>query len=831
MSAGTIPVDTLLKVTLDRAGAKTIQDFLDAQEKSVTGIAGAVERIGSGFEGLLRGGAGMLGIAGVGSVISQFMGSSQSGSDLALAAGRVTGGAGAWHPYGQALLQAQAATGVNQSAIGQGLIQAIQALGGNPNPAQAAILGGILAGIGQTDGMSPSQVAQVLSPLLQAANRPLTAANLLSTAAELQGTLTAFPGSQSAPILQLISSLGLSQALGSGPAGGFSSGATGIASVINAAAQTNSIFRNPSVLSGAASSITGGLQNAYSNPSQEAFFQMAGISYQTQRSGKLDPANVQSIMAAATRLYGSGQTRDIFLRSMFGLSGADLLETFAPGSAGARKLDYDLAHPGSTSAHSLAQALNNAQQRTTPNALASRNSAGILHWLFDGPAHAGIALGGAYAGKQLLGRGLRSLRGWMRGAGTDADGSAADGLGGDLADELGGEWADALTGLGGGPAGAIAGILGGALLNPDVAGPTGSKAGYQSAAARQVLQMAARKFGVKGATSTRARDWMMSQLYSSNKNTLSRLYGAAYDQYGLRAPDILRGGAGQALDNALGDQWATDPFTKLASSLDQLDRDIQKLLRPGGFTSYQPGSSSTQEASWLGTGGIQGLDAMGAGVTFAALQLGSGGGSASAFASYSMPSTGAAATGGGQRCTLTWYDPALGGTNSSSGAADPHSAMANGQPYEASAYTCAAPSQYSFGTRIQFTVGKKSIVCTVTDRGGAISGSHFDLTRGAFNALGSTSAGVLHGTFKVVSTGSSSAKSQSGTGSSGSGAGTTGGGLFESMTGSGARASSLLSSFASSGVGGGGTPIVVHNHINLDGHRYHQQRILLGHGS
>ena len=824
MSAGQIPVEALLKVTLDRAGAKTIQDFLDAQEKSVTGIAGGIERLGSGVEGLARGAMGMLGIAGVGSIINQFMGSSQSGSDLALAAGRVTGGSGAWHPYGQALLQAQSATGVSQSAIGQGLIQAIQALGGNPSPAQAAILGGILAGIGQTDGMSPSQIAGVLSPLLQAANRPLTANNLLSTAAQLQGTLTAFPGSQAGPVMQLISSLGFNQAVGSGPAGGFSSGATGLAQVLNAAAQANGIFRNTGLQNSAASSITSGLQGAYSNPSQEAFYQMAGISYQTQRSGKLDPSNVQSIMAEATRLYGSGQTRDIFLRSMFGLSGADLLETFAPGSAGAKKLSYDLAHPGATSAHQLQQALNHAQQRTTPNALASRGSAGVMHWLFDSPVHAATALGGAYAGKQLLGRGISRLKSAVSGGAED------DATGGALEDAFGDTFGDAMGGLGGGPLGILAGAFGAPLLYPDTTGRTNSKASYQSTAARQVLQMAARKFGVKNATSTQARNWMMRQLYSGNQRTTDQLYGAALDQYGHRAPDILRAGAGQALDNALGDQRATDPFTKLASSLDTLDRDIQKLLRPGGLTAYHPGASSAQDASFLGVSGIQGLDAMGAGVTFAALSLGSGGGS-DPFASYLGGSGGAtAAAAGGQKCTLTWYDPALGGTNSSSGAANPHSAMANGQPYEAGAYTCAAPPQYSFGTRIQFTVGKKSIVCTVTDRGGAITGSHFDLTRGAFTALaGSTSAGVLRGTFKVISTGAGNSSSgSSSSGGSGSGAGSTGGSLFESMTGSGARPSSLVGALGGCG-GSGGTPIIVHNHIHLDGGVIHRRRVLLGH--
>lgn len=101
-------------------------------------------------------------------------------------------------------------------------------------------------------------------------------------------------------------------------------------------------------------------------------------------------------------------------------------------------------------------------------------------------------------------------------------------------------------------------------------------------------------------------------------------------------------------------------------------------------------------------------------------------------------------------CLLTWYDPALGGINSSHGQADPHALTASGEPYNASAFTCAAPPAYKFGTRIAFRYKRRIIVCKVNDRGGQIIGSHFDLSRIAKDKLGISSAMAE---FAVVSSG------------------------------------------------------------------------------
>ena len=106
---------------------------------------------------------------------------------------------------------------------------------------------------------------------------------------------------------------------------------------------------------------------------------------------------------------------------------------------------------------------------------------------------------------------------------------------------------------------------------------------------------------------------------------------------------------------------------------------------------------------------------------------------------------------GWQPALFTWYDPALGGTNSASGLADPHSPTASGEPYDANALTCAAPPAFAFGTMLDFSYGGKTITCKVNDRGGAITGSHFDLSRRAASDLGMIAAGSVQGQYRVSS--------------------------------------------------------------------------------
>jgi hypothetical protein len=102
-----------------------------------------------------------------------------------------------------------------------------------------------------------------------------------------------------------------------------------------------------------------------------------------------------------------------------------------------------------------------------------------------------------------------------------------------------------------------------------------------------------------------------------------------------------------------------------------------------------------------------------------------------------------------RECVLTWYDPALGGINTGGGKKDPFHPTASGEAYNPRAYTCAAPQSYAFGTIIVFAYGGRAVACKVNDRGGAITGHHFDLSRAAAASLGIMGAGKANGLFML----------------------------------------------------------------------------------
>lgn len=759
-----IPVEALLKLTLDRTGADTIQQFLDGQEKSWGRIEQTIGRMSDGLEGVARMGLGLAGIAGIGAMVSNYMQTAGAGSGVAMAAGHVTGGMGAWQPYTQSLYGAQAKTGVASGEIAQGLIAAIQQVGGNPSPQQAEVLGGLLAGFGQTAGLTPAQVSSIVAPLLMAANKPFTQGNLMAALNATSGNLSAFPGSQQAAVLGALSQLGFAQAIGAGPHQGFTPNMHGLAAVFNAAAQTDRIWRSPSLTGGAINAVSGGLQNAYTNPPLEAFMNMAGISYQQQRRGFTE-SNMQDILHEADRLYGTGNERDIFLRSMFGLQGADLLEQFTPGGRGASNLSRDMQHH--VARGHLRSLIAHNQARTTPGATATRVGGGIMGWLTSSLPHAALGLGGAVGllKSGLLKRGLGGLgRGIDSFLGGGEEGLGLDTIAGDV--------------LGGGTA----------------------------------LGLGA------GALATLPLDAMVAGMLNTQPEAKALAHDKHYGGWRTMAGGTIGGSSTHQTADTL------DKFKRGSESLLQASELLKRLL--GGrlgpnFSSYTPG---------MGTSAIQGIGSMAPGMEFASLSLGSSGSGSpgsSMLASYGLGSgagSQAPSGSGWQKCTLTWYDPALGGTNSSNGQANPHSRTSSGQPYNASSLTCAAPSQYAFGTVITFSYQGNQVTCTVNDRGGAITGSHFDLSRGAAQQLGMLAAGVVQGHFQVVSQGSS--KSGSGSGS-GSGASSSG-----SPTGA---SGSVVQASTASPSAGGAIPAVyhpstgqVHVHVHVDGQQIRARRLITG---
>jgi rare lipoprotein A len=67
--------------------------------------------------------------------------------------------------------------------------------------------------------------------------------------------------------------------------------------------------------------------------------------------------------------------------------------------------------------------------------------------------------------------------------------------------------------------------------------------------------------------------------------------------------------------------------------------------------------------------------------------------------------------------------------------------MANGQPFDADAYT-AAHKTLPFGTKLEVTYGGKSVQVTITDRGPFVPGRDLDLSLAAAQKLGLISRGV-----------------------------------------------------------------------------------------
>ena len=63
--------------------------------------------------------------------------------------------------------------------------------------------------------------------------------------------------------------------------------------------------------------------------------------------------------------------------------------------------------------------------------------------------------------------------------------------------------------------------------------------------------------------------------------------------------------------------------------------------------------------------------------------------------------------------------------------------MANGQPFDADAYT-AAHKSLPFGTKLQVSYGGESVRVTVTDRGPYVAGRDLDLSLAAAQRLGLT---------------------------------------------------------------------------------------------
>lgn len=78
--------------------------------------------------------------------------------------------------------------------------------------------------------------------------------------------------------------------------------------------------------------------------------------------------------------------------------------------------------------------------------------------------------------------------------------------------------------------------------------------------------------------------------------------------------------------------------------------------------------------------------------------------------------------------------------------------MANGKIYNMYKLTCAASPKYKMGTKIKVTniATGKSVIVTVTDRGGFYKRHEFDLSRKAFETIAPLKQGIVKIRYQII---------------------------------------------------------------------------------
>ena len=134
--AGATP-EFIGRFAIDGSGLKEATGELMKQDGLFKSIKNSLLDIEGAFGHVASTIGTITGVAGLGAMVSQMLRLGDAASQLAGAAGQLTGGVGAWSPYQRAMNQVQAQTGVSGIAVAQGLITAINQVGGQPSAAQA----------------------------------------------------------------------------------------------------------------------------------------------------------------------------------------------------------------------------------------------------------------------------------------------------------------------------------------------------------------------------------------------------------------------------------------------------------------------------------------------------------------------------------------------------------------------------------------------------------------------------------------------------------------------------------------------------------------------
>lgn len=796
---------------------------------------------------------------GVGGLLRDFVAIEGSAARTASYMGSITGGMSGYSGLAQSALGVQARTGIaaSQTLGAAAMIASLtggRGLAGNP-AAQAGLLGA-LGTYGAAYQVNPQELAGSLGPLLQsaglsgAAGKPML--NMLAGNAFAGGMGNNFPaylsGVGSMASSAVATNPGLSK-FGGAVAGGLST-------MYNQAAAGNPAYlNNPSLFQSGESAVSSSLQGAYQNPRMTLALESMGINYWDARQGLAGPqgqSNAAKILKYSAEQFGEGTTyQDAWMRANFGeLNGTEALKAIAAGKKGGARAASAAQRRSTTGI--LAQRA--AQGSTTPGANLERARGGIEHGAF-GAVGGGLnglfglqaenpfgALAASYGAVKLLGMSGRAIGG-LTGVGG-VGGAVGTGLLGGAAVAAGG----ALGGVIGLGAGHLAEELGlgssllkasqGFFHNPLETFSEAGNIGYHDLfggenvfekRAKQKNRAGANYPGLSGAFS---KGWVEHILGGAESKFGPGFYHM--DKGGEKANKWIHeqeklahgqpgvtGAVNEAIQNAreyqsLGAQgYSTKKFeesvTKFGAYVNQLKGGGTK---GAAYLQSFPGSNNAaglQDVSNMIGGGMALAHSISA-----AMMGGSGGPMTTPTANTgggSMSQVSAASGGGWSPCTITYYQPSAGGINGKSGGG-----AWSGHPVTDSTWGCAAPPAFAFGTQIAFSYGGKQVTVTVVDRGGAITGTHFDLLPGPARALGMMAAGRVTGGYKIVKGASGSAGQPSASGGSAQGASGAPQAIQASFQGS-------AHTMPATAMGTGGAATAVHVHI--DGRQIERQRRLV----
>ncbi len=402
-SSGSIPVQAVLKLIVDRVGSDGVEEALKKQDAQFSKIEQTASRVGSHMEGVAKTVGDLVGIAGIGALVDKFIKIETSASNIALSMGKVTGGSSVYGGIRQEMLGVQSRTGVGFAEQESALRSLASSIGLSPKPGQAGMLAEVIAGYSRVTGLPTATLGGILGPMLQAEGRPTSASAAAYTLGEARSNLTAFPGSQIEGMLPVVSNLATQAALGTPGGAGKGVAVGGISALLNTISGPGSVLRQPGVAEQAAKSLGGMLQGAYANPQAQAFLKESHVSFKEQQLGFNNPAVLERITREANLKYPGNTEADWEMRrrlylTLGGEAGADALERVEVAAK------HGGIHVHAPKTHSEALERYGAQTLTTPEAMISKVQGGILGWLYKNPLiGAGIAVGGTIAGKAALG--------------------------------------------------------------------------------------------------------------------------------------------------------------------------------------------------------------------------------------------------------------------------------------------------------------------------------------------------------------------------------------------------------------------------------------------